>query len=68
MQGHEETLCLDCAVAMAHPGCKMFILCSKQIKELEDRARWLEQHSLLKGRTAGTDCHLFHLFVFDSST
>ena len=46
-------MCLDCAVAHSHSGHSLKILCSTNIKTLEQRAKFLEQHSLLKGRTAG---------------
>lgn len=52
-QGIQETMCLDCAVAHSHSGHSLKILCSRNIRALERRAKFLEQHSLLKGRTAG---------------
>lgn len=52
-QGIQETLCLDCAVAREDTGHSLRILCSRNIRELEHRAKYLEQHSLLKGRTDG---------------
>ena len=57
-QGVQETMCLDCAVAHSqsrhsHGGHSLKILCSRNIRALERRAKYLEEHSLLKGRTAG---------------
>ncbi len=51
-------MCLDCAVAHSqsrhsHGGHFLKILCSRNIRALERRAKYLEEHSLLKGRTAG---------------
>ncbi len=54
MQGLQETLCLDCAMATSgRKGCTTSIMCSRHIPALEETARWLEQHSLLKNRSQG---------------
>ena len=34
-------------------GCTTSIMCSRHIPALEETARWLEQHSLLKNRSQG---------------
>ncbi|CAK0750013.1 hypothetical protein CVIRNUC_001956 [Coccomyxa viridis] len=50
--GLQETLCLDCAMATSgRKGCTTSIMCSRHIPALEETARWLEQHSLLKNRS-----------------
>ena len=54
VQGLQETLCLDCAMATSgRKGCTTSIMCSRHIPALEETARWLEQHSLLKNRSQG---------------
>ncbi len=60
-------MCLDCAVAHnqsrhSHGGHTLKILCSRNIRALEHRAKVLEEHSLLKGRTTGV--HLTPLLLY----
>ena len=62
LQGVEETLCLDCAVARGHSGQSIKIMCSDNVRVLERLARYLEEHEMLKGKKAGMPCeHLLHV-------
>ena len=53
LQGVEETLCLNCAVARGHSRQSIKIMCSDNVRVLERLARYLEEHELLKGKNAG---------------